>query len=75
MKLTFWILIVLCLCALVLKFYGKAGLKSVLVFAGILLTKDAISHFFGKTAEWIFIGLLAALAIAIYFVRRSKLDE
>jgi predicted membrane-bound dolichyl-phosphate-mannose-protein mannosyltransferase len=67
-----WILLALILIVLAYKLYGKSGVKSVLLLAGLLLIKDAALHVLGKTAEFIVVGLFVILAIAIYVVRRSR---
>ena len=74
MKSTFWIPIaaILVIYLTLYKVYGKSGVKSVSLLVGMLLVNDGVSHFFGKTAEYIFVGFLAAVAIVIYSARRQS---
>ena len=68
----YWVLLAIVLLVVVAKLYGRKGVSSVIVFAGALLAKDAVGHFWGKKAEWIFVSLFAVLCIAIYVIRRRK---
>ena len=72
-----WVLLALAAVFLVFvaKLYGRKGVSSVIVFAGALLAKDGVGHFFGKKAEWIFVSLFAILCIAIYIIKRRKRDQ
>jgi hypothetical protein len=70
-----WIILATVLLAIVAGFYGWKALSSVLVFAGTILAKDAVGHFWGKKAEWIFVSLFAVLCIAIYVIKRRKRDH
>jgi hypothetical protein len=72
MRITLWILVAATVSAFVLKFYGRSGIKFVLAFAGTLIAKDAIFHFWGLTAESIFVGIVLVCAISIYMARRMK---
>jgi len=67
-----WTLATIVICTLVFRFYGKSGLLSVLLLAGILLAKGAISHFLGRMAEWVFVGIFGALCVTIYILRRRN---
>jgi membrane protein implicated in regulation of membrane protease activity len=70
-----WIILATVLLAIVAGFYGWRALSSVLLFAGALLAKDAIGHFWGKKAEWIFVSLFAVVCITIYVINRRKRDQ
>jgi hypothetical protein len=71
-SLLFWILALAVLLVLLAKFYGKKGVVSGVCLGGILLTKDAIGHFWGQTAKWIFTGLFLTFCVAIYVVQRRS---
>jgi preprotein translocase subunit SecG len=68
----FWILLSAVLLAVVAFLYGRKGLSSVIALAGALHAKDAVGHFLGTRAEWIFVGLFAILCIAIYVTKRRN---
>jgi hypothetical protein len=74
MKLAFWIFVLIFTSAIVLKFYGRSGLKFVLGLTGTLLASDIIQHFWGRTAASIFVGIFAICGICVYIGRRTK-DE
>ena len=72
MKIPLLILSILAMCTLVLFIGGKRGLFFTLGFAGTLLLKDAVAHFWGKLAEWILTGAFVVIAIVIYLRRQRK---
>jgi hypothetical protein len=71
----FWIFLAAVLLALVAFLYGRRGLSSVIVLAGALLAKDVVGRSWGKTAEWIFVGLFAILCIGIYATKRRNQNQ
>ena len=71
----FWIFLAAILLALVAFLYGRKGLSSVIVLAGALLAKDVVGRYWGKAAEWIFVGLFAILCIAIYVTKRRNQNQ
>jgi uncharacterized membrane protein YgaE (UPF0421/DUF939 family) len=71
----FWILAIIATCAVTFKCFGKSGLQSALLLCGLLLTKDVILHFWGPVAEYIYTGLVVALALVIYIIQRKNRDR
>jgi len=72
MKLSLSILVVIGLGAAIYKIYGKSGLWSALLLAGMLLTKDAVLHLWGPPAEYACVTLFVVAAVIIYMIRRRR---
>jgi hypothetical protein len=56
---------------LVWKAYGRSGLESALLLAGVFLFDDLLSHFFGPIAAYAFTGVVAGVCVAIWYYRKK----